>query len=776
MGEAEMFSAAASSGYVGASLRRKEDWRLLRGEGCFAADVRLPGMLQAVVLRSPHAHARILAIDASAARRHPSVAAIITADDLPPDLPPIPLRLTNLPGLERCLQHPLARDRVRYVGEPVAVVVAADRYQAEDAAQQVEVVYASLPAVASVEAALGKRPPVLHPSVPDNVACAFELTTGDVEATLARADMLIEERYSTNRLTAAPLECRGLAAHSQGGRLTVWGAAKVPHFNRSVLARLLGLAEDRVRLVENDVGGGFGARGEFYPEDYLIPFLAMRLERPVGWVEDRREHLVAINHSRQQEVRVRAGVAADGTLLGLDVRIDNDHGAYVRTHGATVPEIGATLLPGPYRVPHYRANVRCVLTNKTPTGTYRGPGRYEGTFVRERLMDSIARRLGLDPAEVRRRNLIAPTELPYDRGTSGLGVRTIYDTGDYPALLDTALEAIDYTRFRTSQTEEQRRGRWLGAGMAAFVEKSGLGPWEYARVEVEPNGRVVLFSGGASVGQGMETALAQITADGLGVHPDQVEVVHGDTDRVARGNGAFASRLTVVGGSAAFRAAHQVRDRVLGVAARRLEVAPDDLEVHDGVVHVRGAPARALELAEVARAARADPHAPELRAEDTYPVEHMTYPGGVHACVVEVDLPTGQVRIDRYAIAYDIGRAVNPMLVAGQLQGGLAQGIGGALLEELVYGTDGQPLTSTLMDYLLTTSQDVPDARLSILETTPTPLNPLGVKGVGEGGCTGVGACIANAIEDALAPLEVTIRRLPLAPAEVRRLIREAQA
>jgi carbon-monoxide dehydrogenase large subunit/6-hydroxypseudooxynicotine dehydrogenase subunit gamma len=544
----------------------------------------------------------------------------------------------------------------------------------------------------------------------------------------------------------------------------------VPHFNRSVLARLLGLPEDHVRLVETDVGGGFGARGEFYPEDYLIPFLAMRLGRPVGWVEDRREHLVAINHSRQQQVHVRAGVGADGTLLGLDVRIDNDHGAYVRTHGATVPEIGATLLPGPYRIPDYRASVRCVLTNKTPTGTYRGPGRYEGTFVRERLMDMIARRLGLDPVEVRRRNLVAPTELPFDRGTSGLGVPTVYDTGDYPALLDTALQAIDYTAFRSYQADERRRGRWLGAGLAAFVEKSGLGPWEYARVEVDGRGRVTLYSGGASVGQGMETALAQITADGLGVHPDQVDVVHGDTDRVARGNGAFASRLTVVGGSAAFRAARYLRDHVLAEAARLLEVAPDDLDLRDGLVQVRGAPARALGLAQVAQ------HAPGLSAEDTYPVEHMTYPGGVHACVVEVDLATGQVRIDRYAIAYDIGRAVNPTLVAGQLQGGLAQGIGGALLEELVYDPAGQPLTSTFMDYLLPTSQEVPDAQLRVLETTPTPLNPLGVKGVGEGGCTGAGACLANAIEDALTPLGVTIRALPLSPAEVRRLIREAHA
>ena len=751
--------------YVGAPLRRKEDWRLLRGEACFAADVRLPGMLQAYVVRSPHAHARILSIDASAAQ---DAEAVVTGADLPLDLPPIPLRLTNVPGLERCLQHPLARERVRYVGEPVAVVVAADRYHAEDAAQAIYIRYEPLPSVASVEAALAPEALALHDRVLDNVACAFELGAGDVQAAVTRADLVIEEHYSTNRLTAAPLECRGLAAHYTRGRLTLWGAAKVVHFNRSVLASLLGLPEACVRLVETDVGGGFGARGEFYPEDYLIPWLAMRLGRPVAWVEDRREHLVAINHSRQQEVRVRAGVMDDGTLIGLDVSVDNDHGAYVRTHGATVPEIGTTLLPGPYRIPHYRAQVRCVLTNKTPTGTFRGPGRYEGTFVRERLMDTIARRLGLDPAEVRQRNLIGPAELPFDRGTAGLGVRTVYDTGDYPALLETALEAIDYAGFRACQADERRRGRWLGAGIAAFVEKAGLGPWEYARVEVEPNGRVVLFSGGASVGQGMETALAQITADGLGVHPDHIDVVHGDTDRVARGVGAFASRLTVVGGSAAFRAAQQVREQALRIGARLLETAPQDLDLREGVIEVRGAPVRALTLADVAQQEK-------LAADDTYHVGHMTYPGGVHTCVVEVDLPTGQVRIDRYAVAFDIGRAVNPLLVAGQLQGGLAQGIGGALLEELAYGSDGQLLTSSFMDYLLPTSQEVPDAELRILETTPTPLNPLGAKGAGEGGCTGAGACLANAVEDALTPLGVRIRRLPLSPAEVRRLIREAQ-
>ena len=769
--------------YVGMSLRRKEDLKLLRGQGCYAADVRKPGMLHAVVVRSPYPHARLRGVDATRALARPEVAAVLTAADLPPELPPIPLRLTSYPGLTDCLQYPLARDKVRYVGDPVAVVVAADRYVTEDAAEAVVVDYEPLPAVASVAAALADGAPVLHESVGHNVACQFEQRVGDVAAAFHAADLVLEEQFSTNRQAGVPLECRGLVAEydAGSGRLTLWGAAKVPHFNRSTLARLLGLPESRIRLVENDVGGGFGARGEFYPEDFLIPYLALQLGRPVGWVEDRREHLLAINHSRQQEYSVRVALKADGTLLGLHARVDNDHGGYVRTHGATVPEIGCALLPGPYRIPNYLAEVRCVLTNKTPTGTYRGPGRYEGTFVRERLMDMIARRLGLDPAEVRRRNLISPAEMPYDVGTGGLAVPTVYDSGDYPALLDTALAAIDYAGFRRGQAAARQQGRWRGAGIGAYVEKSGLGPWEFARVEVDPSGRVVLYSGGSSVGQGVVTILAQIVADGLGVGPEQVDVVYGDTDRVPFGAGAFASRVTVVGGAAALEAARKVREKAIAVAATLLEVAAEDLELSEGVVRVRGAPSRALALAEVARACLPgrpvpDGMEPVLRAEHFFETNHMTYPGGVHACLVEVDPVTGQVRLEKYAIAYDIGKAINPLLVAGQLQGGLAQGIGGALLEELAYSPDGQLLAGTFMDYLLPTSQEVPDPVLAILETTPSPLTPLGVKGAGEGGCTGAGGCIANAVADALAPLGVEVRRLPLSPANVLAAVEQAAA
>ncbi|HLI27427.1 MAG TPA: xanthine dehydrogenase family protein molybdopterin-binding subunit [Chloroflexota bacterium] len=760
--------------YIGAALRRKEDARLLRGAGCFIADLRRPDALHATLVRSPHAHARIRRIDASRARARPGVY-VLTAADLPPSLRPIPLRLTAYPGLTDALQYPLARDKVRYVGDPVAVVVAADRYAAEDAAEEVGVDYEPLPAVLSVAAALAEGAPVLHEALGHNVACAFEQRVGDIARAFAEAEVIVEDRFHTNRHASVPLECRGLLAEYDraSGRLTVWGAAKVPHFNRRTLAALLDFPEERIRLVELDVGGGFGGRGEFYPEDYLIPYLALTLGQPVAWSEDRREHLQAINHSREQEVWVRLAARRDGTLLGLHARIDNDHGAYVRTHGATVPEIGSALLPGPYRLPHFLAEVRCVLTNKTPTGTYRGPGRYEGTFVREVLLDELARRLALDPAELRRRNLITPAEMPYDVGTGGLAVHTVYDSGDYPALLDTALQAIDYAGFRARQAAERVAGRWRGVGIGMFVEKSGLGPWEYARVELTPEGRVRLRTGGSSVGQGLVTVMSQIVADGLGVPPELVDVVYGDTDQVARGAGAFASRVTVVGGAAAFAAARQLRERVLAVAARALEVAVADLDLAEGTVRVRGAPARALALAEVAAAAARDGMA--LHAEHVFETAHMAYPGGVHACIVEVDPETGAVRFDKYVIAYDIGRAVNPLLVEGQLQGGLAQGIGGALFEELAYSADGQLLAGTFLDYLLPTSDVVPAATIVQREDTPSPVSPLGVKGAGEGGCTGAGGAVANAVADALAPLGVRVRQLPLTPARIVALIAVAR-
>ncbi|HEY8414472.1 MAG TPA: xanthine dehydrogenase family protein molybdopterin-binding subunit [Thermaerobacter sp.] len=758
--------------YLGARVARVEDTRLVRGRGRYVADIRPPGTLEAVIVRSPHAHARISSLDVSAARSLPGVEAVLTAGDLPPGLAPIPLRLGARIEHPYGLQYPLAVERVRYVGEPVAVVVARDRYVAEEAAERVRVAYEPLPPVTSAEAALAAGAPVLHPELGHNVAAFFRQETGDVDRALASAEVVIEARFTVGRNTAMPLETRGLVAEydARRERLTVWGPTKVVHFNRNVLARLLGWPEERIHFIEPDVGGGFGARGEFYPEDFLIPYLAVQLRRPVAWIEDRREHMLAINHSREQLYHVRAGVRKDGTLTALDVRIVCDNGAYLRTHGVVVADLGSALLPGPYRIPNYRAQVQVVFTNKTPMGTFRGPGRYEGTFVRERVMDMIARRLDLDPAEIRRRNLIRPDDMPYRVGTKGLDIETIYDSGDYPALLERALEAVGYEEVRrwqvagrSGEEHENGRARRIGVGLAAFVEKSGTGPWEYARLEVDREGRVRLFTGASSLGQGITTALRQIVADGLGVEPSRVDVVHGDTDAVPRGMGSWASRSAVVAGNAAHEVANRVRERGLELAARWLEVSPHDLEVAGGGIRIRGVPSRFMTWAEIAGLAGDDG---KLVADYVFEVQHMTYPFGVHAAVVAVDVETGLVEVLRYAVAYDAGRVINPMIVEGQLVGGLGQGIGGALLEELVYDGQGQMLSGTFMDYLLPTTMEVPaDIRLHVSEETPSPLNPLGVKGAGEGGCTGAGAAVANAVADALggAPID----RLPLTPERV---------
>jgi carbon-monoxide dehydrogenase large subunit len=764
---------------VGRAVLRKEDHRLLTGRGKYAADFRLPGMLHAAVLRSPHAHARLGAIRARAALALPGVATVVTAQDLGP-IGRIPVRLGPRPSVVACLQPPLARDTVRYVGEPVAFVVAESRYLAEDALDVIEVDYDPLPAIADAWRALARDAPRLHEAIGSNVVDTIETRRGDAARALTGAAHRVTDRFTIQRHTGVPMETRGLSAAWDSGTrvLSLWGVAKVPHFNRRVLADLLGHPEHLIHFVELEVGGGFGVRGEFYPEDLLVPWTAMRLGRPVQWVEDRREHLVATNHSRQQCHDIEIGFDGEGRIVALLDRFVADMGAYIRTHGVVVPELTAALLPGPYRIPNYVCELRCVLTNKTPTGTYRGPGRFEGTFVRERLMDVAAARLGIDPIELRRKNLIQPAEMPYEVGGAALNQHTVYDCGDYRSALDTALGAVGWEAARAEQAEARRAGRLVGLGVACLVEKAGLGPWEYARVEVDATGHVVVYSGIAAVGQGIETTLAQVCADELHVDPEAVTVVHGDSAQVPFGVGGFASRGAAVALPAALEAARKVRAKILRVAAGLLEASPDDLVLEDGAVRVRGVPARAVTFRELARAAVPGPPGmePGLYAAHFFEAPKMTYPYGTHAAVVEVDAGTGGVKILRYAIAYDIGRAVNPMIVDGQLVGALAQGIGGALLEELVYDEQGQPLTATFMDYLVPTAMEMPATTVTrVLEETPTPLNPLGVKGVGEGGSSGCGGAIANAVADALAPLGVPITALPLSPDRLASLIGTAR-
>ena len=769
---------AVSPRVVGVPIKRKEDFRLLTGRGKYAADVRLPGLLHAAILRSPHPHARIAAIRGDAARALPGVVAVITADDLG-SVGRIPVRLGQRSGAgaTACLQPPLATGTVRYVGEPVAFVVAASRYLAEDALELVEIDWDLLPVVADARRASEPGVPVLHPAAGGNVVERLATRAGDAAGALAAADRRVHERFAVQRHTGVPMETRGLtAAHDLGtGVLTLWGVAKVPHFNRRVLADLLGYPEHLIHFIELEVGGGFGVRGEFYPEDFVVPWTAMRLGRPVQWIEDRREHLMATNHSRQQYHDVEMGVRRDGTIVALRDRFMVDLGAYIRTHGVVVPELTIALLPGPYRIPNYECEGLCVMTNKTPTGTYRGPGRYEGTFVRERLIDRVAAELGLDPADVRRRNFIGADEMPYEVGGASLGQRTVYDCGDYLSAFEQALAAADYKAVRAEQTRARGEGRYLGIGLGCVLEKAGLGPWEYARVEVDGSGRVVVYSGVAAVGQGIETTLAQVVAEELSVAAEDVTVVHGDSARVPFGIGGFASRGAAVALPAALEAARKVRDKIFQVAASLLEAHAGDLVLESGAVHVRGLPERAVTLRQLARAAVPGPPGmdPGLYAAHFFEAPKMTYPYGTHVAVVEVDLATGRVALRKYVVTYDIGRAINPMIVEGQIVGGLAQGIGGALLEELVYDDQAQPLTTTFMDYLVPTAMEMPEATIvKILEETPTPLNPLGVKGVGEGGSSGAGAAIANAVADALAPLGVAIAELPLSPDRIAALLR----
>jgi carbon-monoxide dehydrogenase large subunit len=769
-------------GYVGRSVRRREDERLLQGTGCFVGDVNRLGMLHAALLRSPHAHARIVRLDAERARSAPGVVDVLTYGDAPVLHRPIPMRMSDRGIMSRFLQHPLARDRVRYVGEPVAVVVAEDRYRAEDALERIEVEYEALPAVVDARAAAEPGAPLLFEAVGTNVVATFGQAFGDIDRAMHEADVVASETFDVQRHTAVPMETRGLVAEWDGGRrmLTLWGMTKVPYFSQRIIAEHLGLPEHSVHVMQIDVGGAFGVRGELYPEDFIVPVLAMRTRRPVKWIESRREHLMATNHSRQQHHEVRVALRKDGAIVGLHDRFWTDMGGYVRTHGATAPNNTAAYLTGPYRIPNYRVDAVCVVTNKTPTGTYRGPGRFEANFVRERIVDVAARATGIDPAEIRRRNFVPPDAMPYEVGTTTLAQKVVFDSGDFPRLFERALDRFGYAALRQEQARARADGRCVGIGLAYVVEKSGLGPWESARVTVDPSGAVSVATGVPSVGQGVETVFAQICADALGVAYEDVTVRYGDTDLLPDGFGAFASRGTVMGGNAVVRAAERVREKILLVAGGELEADPKDLELRNGRVQVKGVPDRALTLRDVAKAATvtralAAGREPGLDVVEFYEQSKMTYGHGAHLVLAEVDPETGVVTILRYLIEHDIGRAINPMLVEGQIVGGTAQGIGAALMEDLAYDAHGQLLASTLMDYAVPTSVTMPPLEVHHAEHDPSPINPLGVKGAGEDGTVGAGAAVANAVADALAPLGVTVRALPLSPWRVRALIRGAR-
>ncbi len=762
-----MSGNATREKFIGASVLRKEDESLLNGSACFSDDFRRDGTLQMAVLRSTHAHAEIRGINVQAARSLPGISAVFTAADLPSGLR-IPMRMFEKPGMERFLQPPLAEDKVRYSGEPVAVVVGESRYVSEDALELIEVDYEPLePALGTIES-IDPEAPLLFEECGSNLTAEFTIgqDASELETVFAEAEVVVSELIEIQRHGAVPIETRGISAFvdETDGRLIVHGMSKIVHINRKILSRLLEWPADRIRMVELHVGGGFGARGEFYPEDFLVPWAAIELQRPVNWTEDREEHLRTTNHSREQVHEISLALDQDGRFLGLRDRVTFNTGAYVRTHGVVVPNMTAALLPGPYLWGAYSCEVRHVVTNKTPAGTYRAPGRYEANFARERMIDITARRIGEHPDDLRRRNLIGPELMPFPNGTEIDGHAVKYDSGDYPRLFQQS-ESF----FGGEEMEKWRRApvgplRKRGIGSAFFIEKSGIAKWDYARVEMGDDGRPTVFVGSASIGQGVETVIAQICADALGVRYDDIAAVrHGDTDEVPEGMGSFGSRATMIAGSAVFEAAEELRRRLLAAAAQQLEASETDLSFDGARVIVNGSPSRFVELSDL----RSEIGDEGLTEEARFVSEDMSFPYGIHRVAVEVDVETGALEFEKYSIAYDVGRAINPMLIDGQIVGGAAQGIGGATLEEFTYDEQGQLVAGSFIDYLLPTATEIPKIEVLLTEDAPTPLTPVGAKGAGEGGTAAAGAAIANAVCDAL---DVEVLRLPLTPERVRRM------
>jgi len=745
---------------IGESHARIGGERYVKGSGRFTDDVRVPGMLRAVVLRSPHAHARLISIDVKRALDLPGVHAVLTAADVPPHAI-IPNRVAAPPGTDRYLQPAIAREVVRYVGEPVALVIGDDPYVARDALERIDVVYETLPACPSAAAALAAGAPRLHGGTDSNNVATITMRVGDADAALAAARVVVRETFYYPRQTAAALETRGLVAvppDPRGGELHLIGSTKCIHINRTILAKIFDLPVGALRLTEVDVGGGFGVRGELYPEDILIPLAAMKLGRPVKWIETRRENLMAANHAREGTWQCELGFDAGGRIVGMRAVIHADIGAYVRTAALVPAEFGASLLPGPYRVPNYACDLWSVVTNKTPAGTLRSPGRPECNFVRESLMDRGAAQLALDPAEIRRRNLIRPEEMPYDLGTKSFGANTVYDSGDFPALFDELLRRLDYPRERAEQRRVNAAGGHVrrGIGLAVYTEKTGLGPFETTQVEARQDGTFVVDTGASSMGPGLETVLAQILGEHLGVPASRFTVRHADTAMVESGVGTYGGRGTVTAGNAAALAAAKLIAEARGRAAAHWGIAEEHVTYERGELAGRG---RTMMLADLAVQGR-------LSAGASFEVPKITYAGCTCAVVLDVDTETGAVTLRRVVAGADVGRAVNPALVDGQLVGGVAFGIGNSLHEALVYDADGQLVSGTFMDYALPYAPDVPQVD-SFYQEIKAKTNPLGLRGLGECGNPGLGAAIANAVCNARESKDESVNRLPLSPSHL---------
>jgi carbon-monoxide dehydrogenase large subunit len=782
-------TGSGSSSLIGKPLRRVEDDRLLRGQGRYVADLDVPGTLTACFVRSPHAHARIGRVDAEAARAMPGVVAVFTPDEVAPRIAPIcvageahtPERLLReLKPVDRV--HPVPvfpTERVTYVGQPVAMVVAESKRAAQDAAEAVQVDYEPLPAVVDAVAALEPGAPLLEPGWPDNMALRVATDKGDPDAAFASAPVVVEEEIVTHRYVAAPMEPRGLLATVDpvNGALTVWASTQTPHILQTILATSLAQPAETIRVIACDVGGGFGQKGIQAAEDVLVPFAARELARPVRWSEERGENLMAAAHARDQTHRIAIAATADGRIVAVRDDVLVNFGAF-NVIGLVVPYNTLSHLLGVYDIPHARICVRGVLTNTTFTTPYRGAGRPEAVFAMERIIDRLAAKLGMDPADVRAKNVVPATAMPYDTGLLYRdGNPQVYDSGDFPELLARARAIVDLDGIRARQRAgAQADGTLLGVGFAMYVEGSGMGPFEGATVRVLPSGRVEVATGACSQGQGHRTVYAQITADALGVPFEAVDVIGGDTAKIAFGIGTIASRSTVTAGNAIHAAATQVKDRALALASDLLEAAPADLEVFNGEFAVKGTD-RAVTLAQISQAAikgvlKQGKAGDGMLADTSYFIPPtVTYASAAHAVVVAVDPETGVVKVLRYIVVHDCGRVVNPLLADAQVMGGVAQGVGGILREEMVYDANGQPLTGSFMDYAMPIAADFPDIELDHIESLSTR-NPLGVKGLGEGGAIGPPAAVANAVEDALKPYGAVIRRGPLSPARVRGLIR----
>jgi carbon-monoxide dehydrogenase large subunit len=760
---------------IGASVPRREDRRLLIGRGRYLDDLDLPDALAVAFLRSPHPHARIQRIDVSAALAMPGVVAAFTGADLAPIQRPLAPKVLH-PDLVDFPRLPMPPHEVHYVGEPVAVVVADTRYLAEDALELIDIDYEELPSVGSTAVALAENPPLAHADAESNIAVRLRQRSGTPEDALRTAPHRLSGEFHVIRGGGHSMEPRAVAARFEPatGQVTIWDTTQSPHYARQQLSLAYDMPEDDIRVIAPpDVGGGFGPKAQFYGEEVVVPWLAMTLGRAVKWVEDRQENFVATMMERAQTHRIEVGFDDDGKLLVVRDFIEHDQGAYCA--GLQVPSITTSTVPGPYRIPNIHTELIACYTNAVPTSSVRGAGRPQAVFAMERMMDRIAEYLDIDPAELRRRNLIPPEEFPYQVGIMFRdGSPLTYDSGDFPALLDGTLDRLGYDAAREEQRVAREQGRYLGIGIAVYVEGCGLGPYEGAKLRLTNQGRILVTLAAAGQGQGYETVYAQIAADALEMDMAHIDVTTGDTGRIPFGQGTFASRITATAGPAVFDAALQMRERLFDTASRLIGCDPGDLTVSGDTICLDTDPEKSVSLLDIARAANIGKHGitlrdgikPGIETVSYFAPARAAYASGAHAAIVEVDPDTGAVRIVKYVIGHDCGNVINPRLVDGQVLGGFAHGLGNALYEEAAYDPDGQPQATSYLDYTLVSAAEVPPVELFHLHT-PSPLNPLGAKGAGEGGTIPAPAALANAIEDALRPLGARITIAPMTPARV---------